>query len=335
MTLPSTFKHIAVNEHSRAMTLAESPLTQPEGRNILIHVCAAGVNRADILQQQGLYPPPADASPILGLEVSGTVAAIGPEVSQWAVGDRVCALTHGGGYADYCAIREDQCFSVPPSVALDQAAGLPEALLTAWHNIFERGQLKPNETLLIQGGASGIGSIAVQMAKLWGATVIATAGGDEKCNQVAALGADTVINYREQDFVAVINEVTNHRGVDVVLDMIGGDYIQKHIQIAALDGRIVNIAYQNGFSTPIDFLGVLLKRLTLSASTLRPQSFDRKASMIRAISEHFGRAIETGQLVPVIDSQFSLAQASDAHAALLAGHHVGKLLLYPQGNETE
>jgi len=327
MHLPATFKHISVNPESKSLLLDESVLAPPEGRDVLIKVSAAGINRADLLQRQGLYPAPADASPILGLEVAGVVAAIGSDVTQWQVGDRVCALVHGGGYANYCAIREDQCLQVPDNIELQAAAGLPEALLTAWHNVFERAQLKPAETLLVQGGSSGIGSIAVQMAKLWGANVIATAGGADKCQRLQDLGVDLVIDYREQDFEKVVNDYTEGRGVDVIFDMVGGDYIQKHINLAALEGRIVNIAYQNGFVAEIHFGLVLMKRLSLMASTLRPQSFDVKATMTQSITRHFGDALSQGTLVPVIDSVYPLAGAEKAQDAMAQGHHFGKILL--------
>ena len=327
MHLPDTFQHISVNPENKTLYLDESTLAPPEGRNVLIKVGAAGVNRADLLQRQGLYPAPADASPILGLEVSGVIAAIGPEVTQWQVGDRVCALVHGGGYASYCAIREDQCLQVPDNIELEAAAGLPEALLTSWHNVFERAQLKPSETLLVQGGSSGIGSIAVQMAKLWGAKVIATAGGADKCQRLKDLGVDLVIDYREQNFETAVKDSTEGRGADVIFDMVGGDYIQKHINCAAIEGRIVNIAYQNGFTAEIHFGLVLLKRLSLMASTLRPQSFDRKATMTLAIQHHFGEAIKQGRLVPVIDSVYPLADAEKAQDNMALGQHFGKLLL--------
>ncbi len=327
MHLPDTFQHISVNPENKTLYLDESTLAPPEGRNVLIKVGAAGVNRADLLQRQGLYPAPADASPILGLEVSGVIAAIGPEVTQWQVGDRVCALVHGGGYASYCAIREDQCLHVPDNIELEAAAGLPEALLTSWHNVFERAQLKPSETLLVQGGSSGIGSIAVQMAKLWGAKVIATAGGADKCQRLKDLGVDLVIDYREQNFETAVKDSTEGRGADVIFDMVGGDYIQKHINCAAIEGRIVNIAYQNGFTAEIHFGLVLLKRLSLMASTLRPQSFDRKATMTLAIQHHFGEAIKQGRLVPVIDSVYPLADAEKAQDNMALGQHFGKLLL--------
>ena len=327
MHLPDTFKHVSVNPENKSLYLDESTLAPPKGRDVLIQVSAAGINRADLLQRQGLYPAPSDASPILGLEVSGIIAAVGPDVTQWQVGDRVCALVHGGGYASYCAIREDQCLQVPDNIELEAAAGLPEALLTAWHNVFERAQLQPGETLLVQGGSSGIGSIAVQMAKLWGSKVIATAGGVDKCQHLKELGVDLVIDYRAQDFETAVKDYTEGRGVDVIFDMVGGDYIQKHINCAALEGRIVNIAYQNGFVAEIHFGLVLMKRLSLLASTLRPQSFDAKANMARAISKHFGDALRQGNLSPVIDSVYPLAEAEKAQDAMAQGNHFGKILL--------
>ena len=327
MHLPDTFKHISVNPENKSLYLDESNLAPPMGRDVLIKVSAAGINRADLLQRQGLYPAPADASPILGLEVSGLIAAVGSEVTQWQVGDRVCALVHGGGYANYCTIREDQCLQVPDNIELEAAAGLPEALLTAWHNVFERAQLQPGETLLVQGGSSGIGSIAVQMAKLWGAKVIATAGGADKCQRLKDLGVDLVIDYREQNFETEVKDFTEGRGADVIFDMVGGDYIQKNINCAAVEGRIVNIAYQNGFVAEIHFGLVLMKRLSLMASTLRPQSFDRKAEMALAISQHFGDALQHGRLRPVIDSMYPLKEAGKAQDAMAQGQHFGKILL--------
>ena len=302
MTSPSHFRHISVDPDSKALSVVESALPQPLGRDLTIEVAGAGLNRADLLQRQGLYPAPADASPILGLEVSGLVVAKGEAVTQFEIGDRVCALVHGGGYASHCNIREDQCMRVPEQIDLVDAAGLPEALLTTWLNVFERAKLQAGETLLMQGGSSGIGSIAVQMARLWGAKTVATAGGTEKCEKLATFGVDRVINYRTEDFVEAVNDFTQGQGANVIFDMVGGDYIQKHIQCAAPEGRIANIAYQNGFEANIHFGLVLIKRLTLSASTLRPQSFDHKAAMLNEIQKHFGQALATGDLTPVIDS---------------------------------
>jgi len=329
MAAPSHYRHISVDPGSKALSLVESALPKPRGRDLTIEVAGAGLNRADLLQRQGLYPAPADASPVLGLEVSGIVVAKGEAVTQFEVGDRVCALVHGGGYASHCNIREDQCMRVPKQIDLVDAAGLPEALLTTWLNVFERARLQAGETLLMQGGSSGIGSIAVQMARLWGAKTIATAGGPEKCEKLVTLGTDRVVDYRAEDFVEAVNEFTQGQGANVIFDMVGGDYIQKHIQCAAVEGRIANIAYQNGFEANIHFGLVLIKRLTLSASTLRPQSFDHKASMLNDIHKHFGQALAEGDLAPVIDTHFSLEDAAAAQDYMASGKHFGKILLRP------
>jgi putative PIG3 family NAD(P)H quinone oxidoreductase len=329
MTTPSNYRHITVDPDTKALSVVESVLPAPRGRDLTIEIAGAGLNRADLLQRQGLYPAPADASPILGLEVSGIVVARGSSVTQYEIGDRVCALVHGGGYASHCNIREDQCIRVPERIDLVDAAGLPEALLTAWLNVFERARLQASETLLMQGGSSGIGSIAVQMARLWGAKTIATAGGSEKCEQLVNLGVDRAIDYRTEDFVEAVTEFTQGQGANVIFDMVGGDYIQKHIQCAAVEGRIANIAYQNGFEANIHFGLVLIKRLTLSASTLRPQSFDHKAAMLGEIQKHFGQALASGDLAPVIDSYFSLEEAATAQDYMASGKHFGKILLRP------
>ena len=310
-----------------ALTLKQGPRPVAAATELLIKVAAAGVNRPDLLQRQGGYPPPVDASPILGLEVAGTVAALGSDVVGWQVGDAVCALVNGGGYAEYVAVAAAQCLPVPAGLSLLEAAALPETCFTVWSNVFDRAGLKPGETFLVHGGAGGIGTTAIQMAAFYGARVFATAGSDDKCNLCQSLGAERAINYRNEDFVEVVKAVTNGRGVDVILDMVGGDYLQRNIKAAAVDGRIVNIAFLQGATAPVNFMPVMLKRLTLSGSTLRSRSAEVKAEIAAALREHIWPAVAAGKIRPVIDRTYPLAEAAAAHERMESGELAGKLVL--------
>jgi putative PIG3 family NAD(P)H quinone oxidoreductase len=300
---------------------------QPAAGEILIAVAAAGVNRPDLLQRQGNYPPPPGASDIPGLEVAGTVAALGDGVTGFAVGEDVCALLAGGGYAEYAAVPASQCLPVPGSLTPVEAAALPETLFTCWTNLIDGGHLKAGETLLIHGGASGIGTTGIQLAKALGATVFVTAGSAEKCEACRALGADLAINYKSEDFVAVIKEKTGKRGVDVVLDMVGGDYVRRDIEIMAQGGRHVSIATQGGLEATIPIFKVMQKRLILTGSTLRPRSPAEKGNIAEALEKTVWPMIAAGRLKPLIHATFPLKQAAAAHRALEGGDHVGKIVL--------
>lgn len=294
---------------------------------VLIKVVAAGVNRPDVMQRKGLYPAPVGASPILGLEVSGKVAAVGEGVTDWQVGDQLCALTNGGGYAEYVAAPAAQCLAVPVGLTMIEAAALPETCFTVWSNLFDRAQLSAGESLLIHGGSSGIGTTAIQMAAAMGARVFTTTGSDEKCQSCLNLGAEIAINYHKSDFVEILQEATNKTGVNVILDMVGGDYIAKNLKLAALDGRVVNIAYMQGSVAKVNFLPIMLKRLTITGSTLRPQTADVKATIAENLKKHIWPLIEKGKLKPVIARSYSLKQAADAHILMESNQHIGKIVL--------
>ena len=312
------------------LQLSDMPTPAPAAGEVLIRVAAAGVNRPDILQRQGLYPPPRDASPILGLEVAGEIVACGEGATRWRVGDKVCALVNGGGYAEFVLAPEAQCLPIPTSLSPLEAAALPETFFTVWHNLFQRAQLKEGETLLIHGGSSGIGTTAIQLAHAKGIQVFATAGSAEKCTACEQLGASKAINYRVADFVDEIKQLTNGRGVDVILDMVGSDYIQRNIAAAAHDGRIVNIAYLNGSKATVDFMPVMLKRLTLTGSTLRAQSPAVKNTIARELLEFVWPLIEKKNIKPVIATSFPMAQATMAHRLMESSQHIGKIVLFNQ-----
>jgi putative PIG3 family NAD(P)H quinone oxidoreductase len=303
------------------------PRPEPGPGEVLIEVAAAGVNRPDILQRQGGYPPPPGASNIPGLEVAGRVVALGPGASRWQVDDEVCALVAGGGYAEYCAAPAQQCLPVPGDLDLVAAATLPETFFTVWTNVFERGRLQSGETFLVHGGSSGIGTTAIQLAAAFGARVFATAGSAAKCAACERLGAERAINYREEDFVAAIDQATGGRGVDVILDMVGGDYIQKNIKLLAPDGRLVNIAFLKGSKAEVNLLPVMVKRLTLTGSTLRPRSVAEKGAIARALEEKVWPLLAAGRVRPVIEGRFPLTRAADAHRLMESSAHIGKIVL--------
>jgi putative PIG3 family NAD(P)H quinone oxidoreductase len=306
---------------------ATRPVPVPAAGEVLIAVKAAGINRPDVLQRQGLYPPPKGASDLLGLEVAGHVAACGPGETRFKEGDAVCALTNGGGYAEFCAAPESATLPVPDRLSLVEAAALPETIFTVWHNVFERGALKPGEWLLVHGGASGIGTTAIQMGRLFGAHVLVTAGSAEKTRACEELGAVRAINYRTEDFVEAVKKATGGHGADVILDMVGGDYIERDLRAAAVDGRIVQIAFLKGSKVDVDLMRLMMRRLTLTGSTLRAQSNEAKARMARAIEDKVWPLIAEGKFKPVIDSTFKLADAAAAHSRIDDPHHIGKIVL--------
>ncbi|MEX0839507.1 MAG: NAD(P)H-quinone oxidoreductase [Parvibaculum sp.] len=327
--LPETMTAIAIREPGGPDVLETRRIARPDPGHgeILIKVAAAGVNRPDTIQRMGLYPPPPGAPETPGLEVAGEVVATGPGVTLWKTGEKVCALVGGGGYAEYCLAHESHALPVPQGLSMTEAAALPETFFTVWTNVFERGALKAGETFLVHGGSSGIGTTAIQLAALFGATVIATAGSAEKCAACLKLGADAAIDYRTQDFVAETKRLTDGRGADVILDMVGGDYIPRNIQAAATDGRIVSIAFLNGSTAEVNFLPVMLKRLTLTGSTLRPRSIEEKAALAQALKEKVWPLIEAGRIKPLIDTVFPLADAAKAHALMEKSSHIGKIIL--------
>jgi NADPH:quinone reductase len=303
------------------------PVPQPGTGQVLIKVVAAGVNRPDILQRQGGYPPPPGAPATPGLEVAGEVVALGAGVRRFRIGDKVCALVPGGGYAEYCSAAEDNCLPVPAGLSPVEAAGLPETYFTVWTNVFQRGGLKAGETLLVHGGTSGIGSTAIMLAKAFGATVIATAGSDDKCAACLSLGASHAINYRTEDFVEVMR--SKKLEANVILDMVGGDYVGRNLRVAALHGRIVQIAFQKGSKVEVDLLPVMLKRLTFTGSTLRPRSVAEKAEIARELEARVWPLLAQGKCKPVIHARFPLAEAAKAHALMESSAHVGKIILIP------
>jgi NADPH2:quinone reductase len=329
MSLPSTMKAVVIEGKGgpEVLQLRDVAMPRPGAHEVLIKVAAAGVNRPDVLQRQGNYPPPKGHSELPGLEVSGSVAALGEGVEGLAIGDAVLALVPGGGYADYTIAPAVCCIKKPDAMSFVEAAAIPETFFTVWHNVFERGQLKAGEKFLVHGGTGGIGVTAIQLAKAFGAYVMTTVGSDEKCDAARALGADVAINYRTQDFSDVVRQETGKRGVDVILDMVGGDYIDKNIRALADDGHLVNIAFQKGSTATIDFMRVMLKRLTITGSTLRIRSNDVKARIARAIEAQVLPLVVSGKIKVPIDGTYPLAQAGEAHARMESSAHIGKIVL--------
>ncbi|MFQ3622936.1 MAG: NAD(P)H-quinone oxidoreductase [Acetobacteraceae bacterium] len=330
MTLPQTMRHVAMRAPGgpEVLTLAEAPVPAPGPGELLIEVHAAGVNRPDIAQREGRYPPPPGASPILGLEVAGRVAALGAGVEDWRIGDPVCALTNGGGYAEYVSVPAPQC--LPPPAGYDplRAAAIPETYFTVWANLFERGRLARGETALVHGGSSGIGTTAIQLAREFGATVFATAGSVDKCLACLRLGAAAAIDYRAQDFVEEVKRLTDGRGVDVILDMVGGDYIARNVRCLALDGRLVQIAFLQGSkAADFDFLPVMTRRLTITGSTMRPRTTAQKGAIAEALRREVWPVLEAGRCGPVIHAVLPLAEAAEAHRLMESSAHIGKIML--------
>ena len=329
MTLPTTMRHVAMREPGPpdVLHVAEGPVPVPGPGDVLIHVRYAGVNRPDCIQRSGSYPPPPGASPIIGLEVAGTVAAVGAGVTSWRPGDEVCALTPGGGYAEYCVAPAGHCLPLPAGLSLLEAASVPENAFTVWHNVFERGKLAAGETILIHGGTSGIGYTAIQYAKAFGAKVIATAGSDDKVAFCRKVGADHAINYKTQDFVAEVATITNRKGVEVILDMVGGDYIPRNLRCIALEGRLVLIAFLHGSKVEADWMPIMMKRLTVTGSTMRASPVERKTGIANALREKVWPLYASGRVLPVIHRVFRLEEAAAAHALMESSQHVGKIML--------
>jgi putative PIG3 family NAD(P)H quinone oxidoreductase len=309
------------------LVAVERPVPRPGRGEVLIRVAAAGVNRADIMQRLGLYPPPPGAPSIPGLEVAGTIVELGPEVPLEQLGQPVCALISGGGYAEYCTAPLGQCLPVPASLPMIEAAALPETLFTVWSNVFERAYAREGEALLVHGGTSGIGTTAILLGELFGLTVIVTAGSAAKCARALDIGAAHAIDYSAQDFVEEVKRITGGRGVDIVLDMIGGDYVPRNLTCLAEDGRHVSIAAQRGARTELALWPMMAKRLTLTGSTLRARSVEFKSLLAQEIERNVWPAVEDGELRPVIDSVFPIAEAADAHRRMESGEHVGKIVL--------
>ena len=305
----------------------QRPTPAPAAGEILVKVAAAGVNRPDVMQRMGLYPPPPGATDIPGLEIAGEVVARGAGANRWKDGDKVMALVVGGGYAEYCLAHETHALPIPPSVSAVEAAAVPETFFTVWYNAFERGRLSAGETLLVHGGTSGIGTTAIQLAKALGARVIATAGSPEKCAACRKLGADVAVNYKTEDFVAATKKATDGRGADVILDMVGGSYIERNYDAAAVEGRVVQIAFQDASHADVDFRRLMFKRLTHTGSTLRARAIADKAAIARAVEEKVLPLIAAGRVKPVIDSTFPLREAAKAHARMETSQHIGKIVL--------
>jgi NADPH2:quinone reductase len=302
-------------------------LPRPGRGEVLIKVAAAGINRPDVMQRQGLYPPPPGASDIPGLEVAGQLVELGDGVLGLELGQSVCALVSGGGYAQYCVAPAVLCLPVPAGLSLIEAAALPETFFTVWTNVFDRGRLSEGESFLVHGGTSGIGTTAIQLARAFGATVYASAGSAQKCRFCESLGCEAALNYREEDFVERIKTLTEGRGVDVILDMIGGDYLPRNLKCLALEGRLVQIALQHGPKSEMNLLPIMLNRLTVTGSTLRPRTVEQKQVIAQSLAEHVWPLIEAGKVRPVMDSNFPLERASEAHILMERGTHTGKIVL--------
>jgi NADPH2:quinone reductase len=329
MTIPKKMRFVDIVEPGgpEVLKLTDGPVPDAGAGQLLIKVAAAGVNRPDVLQRMGMYPVPASASPIPGLEVCGEVVATGDGASKYKTGERICALVNGGGYAEYVAVPEGQCLPVPAGLSAIQAAALPETFFTVWTNVFDRGALRAGESFLVHGGSSGIGTTAIQLTRALGATVFATAGSKEKCAACEELGADLAVNYHEQDFVEVFKEATGGNGVDVILDMVGGDYVPRNVELAALHGRVVIIASLRGRHADLNIGPIMLKCLIVTGSVLRPRTDAEKAAIAASLLDHAWPLIESGKVKPVIHSVFPLEDAAKAHALMESSKHIGKIVL--------
>jgi NADPH2:quinone reductase len=328
-TVPTRMTAIVISSPGGPDVLVpqERPMPLPGEHEVLVKVAAAGVNRPDVMQRKGLYPPPAGATDIPGLEIAGEVVALGGKVERWKIGDKVMGLVVGGGYAQFCPVHESHALPIPDNLSPIEAAAIPETFFTVWHNVFARGALAAGETLLVHGGSSGIGTAAIQLAKAKGARVITTAGTSDKCQACRALGADVAVNYKEEDFVAVTKAATQGLGADVILDMVGGDYIERNYEAAAVEGRVVQIAFAGSPKATVDFRRIMLKRLIHTGSTLRARSIADKGAIARAVEQHVLPLIAAGRVKPVIDSTFALDQAAQAHARMESSAHIGKIVL--------
>ena len=331
MSVPTTMRVVEITSFGPPdnLEIRERPVPRIASGEVLVKVAAAGVNRADVMQRRGHYPPPAGVTDVLGLEISGTVAAVGPEVSGWKAGDQVCALVAGGGYAEYCAAPAPQCLPVPAGIDVVDAAALPEAYFTVWTNVFDRGRLQAGESFLVHWGSSGIGTTATPLAKLTGARVFATVGSADKCGACRRLGAELAINYRADDFVAAVKTATDGRGVDLILDMVGGSYLQRNLDSVAVEGRIVLIGLMEGAIAEINLATLMSRRVILTGSTLRSRTVDQKGKIAAALRERVWPHLAAKRLRPVVHAKFSLGEAAEAHRVMEASTHIGKLLLVP------
>ena len=327
--LPETMTCVEIGEPGgpEVLKTGTRPLPRPGPGEVLIKVAAAGVNRVDTFQRLGKYPVPDGATDLLGLEIAGEVVAGDDAAAKWTVGNRVCALVAGGGYAEYCPVHASHCLPIPKGLDLVQAASLPETYFTVWTNVFERAALKPGETLLVHGGSSGIGVAAIQLANALGSPVAVTTGNAEKCAACRSLGADLAVNYRTDDFVAAVREFTRDKGVDVILDMVGGDYVARNMEALAIEGRLVHIAFLEGSRVEVDLRQMMVKRLAITGSTLRPLAVKRKAAIAAALRERVWPLIEAGRIKPVVHATFPLAQAAQAHRLMESSAHIGKIML--------
>ena len=331
MAIPETMRVVDITAPGppEALQTGTRRVPVPGAGEVLIRVAAAGVNRADTMQRKGNYPPPPGASDILGLEVSGTVAAVGEGVSELSVGAEVCALLTGGGYAEYCLAPAPQCLPIPAAVSLIEAAALPEAYSTVWTNVIDRGRLQQGESLLVHGGSSGIGTVAIQLARLFGARIFATAGTPAKCAACVELGAERAIDYRAEDFAAVLHDATGGRGVDLILDMVGGAYLDRNVASLAIEGRLVIIALMEGAAAELDLARLMSRRLTVTGATLRARAVEEKAGILAALRERIWSRFASGELRPVVHATYPLADAAEAHRVMESSVHTGKLLLVP------
>jgi putative PIG3 family NAD(P)H quinone oxidoreductase len=327
--LPTTMTAIEITRSGgpEVLVAGKRPVPVPQAGELLVKVAAAGVNRPDVLQRTGGYAPPPGASDIPGLEVAGTVAALGDGAGGWKAGDQICALVAGGGYAEYCVVPVPQCLPIPRGLDAVQAAGLPETFFTVWTNVFDRGRLKAGETFLVHGGSSGIGTTAIQLAHAFGARVFTTAGSADKCAACRELGADLAIHYRHEDFVEAITKATGGKGVDVILDMVGGDYTARNLKVLAVEGRLVQIAFLRGSTVELNLAPLMVKRQTLTGSTLRPRSVAEKGAIAAALREKVWPLIEAGKVKPLIHATFPLADAAGAHRLMESSVHIGKIVL--------
>jgi NADPH:quinone reductase len=325
----STMKQVEISGPGgpEVLNLVDGPLPDPETGEVLIKVYAAGVNRPDVFQRQGKYNPPAGASPIPGLEVAGEIVKLGTGVTEFGLGDRVCALVSGGGYAEFCVAPAPQVLPMPTGLTFIEASGIPENYFTVWTNVFDRGQLQKGDTILIHGGSSGIGTTAIQLCHQFGARVISTAGTDEKCEVCKSLGADHVINYKTQDFEVETKAITGGKGANVILDMVGGNYIQKNINCLALEGRLIQIAFLQSSISQLDLMAVMTKRLTITGSTLRPRTIEKKGEIARSLSKEIWPLFNDKKIKVLVDTVLPLSRASDAHALMESSTHIGKIVL--------
>lgn len=333
MALPASMQYIdhGAGGPAGCMNLREGPLPQLKAGEVLVEVAYAGVNRPDVAQRAGTYPPPPGASPVLGLEVAGKIVAKADDVTQWNIGDTVCALTAGGGYAEYCAVHASHCLPIPAGLSVEEGAALPENYFTVWTNVFERGALKAGERFLVHGGSGGIGITAIQLAKAFGATVYTTVGSAEKVAAAKKLGADAAINYREQDWAKELWGLTSKQGVNVILDMVGGPYVEKNLRSLAVEGRLVQIAFLQSPKVEVDCTPIMVKRLTFTGSTLRPRTVEQKAGIARALREKVWPLIEAKKAGTMIHATFPLAEAVKAHEMMEASAHIGKIMLKVKG----